>query len=70
MKAFNDRLQECLAERSWSQSDLARASGITRASISRYVKDDRQPNMKQAVAIADALMVSLDWLFGREEYTT
>ena len=48
-----------LQERSWSQSDLAKASGLTRAAISDYINLKRtNPDPQALVDIARALDVS------------
>lgn len=69
MAIFNIRLRECLAERGMTQAELAKATGITEAAISRYAGGSRSPNMKQVARIADALHVSFDQLFEMEGCT-
>lgn len=66
MATFNIRLRECLAERGMTQAELAKATGITEATISRYAGGSRSPNVKQVARIADALHVSFDQLFETE----
>jgi transcriptional regulator with XRE-family HTH domain len=51
-----------------TQAELAKATGITEAAISRYAGGSRLPRMEQTVRIADALHVSIDQLFAREGY--
>ena len=53
---FSDWLNKELKERDWIQADLARASGLTTASISRYMID-RIPDKNALKKIARALKV-------------
>ena len=53
---FSSWLSEKMREREWSQSDLARASGLTRQSISYYLSDkSKQPDEFALQRIAHAL---------------
>ena len=70
MEGIKARIRECCAERGMTQAELAKATGITEAAISRYAGGSRLPRMEQAVRIADALHVSIDQLFAGEGYMT
>lgn len=70
MEGINVRIRECCAERGMTQKELAKATGITEAAISRYAGGSRLPRIEHAARIADALHVSLDQLLAREEYMT
>ena len=70
MEGVNVRIKECCAERGMTQKELAEATGITEAAISRYAGGSRLPKIAQVARIADALHVSLDQLLTREEYMT
>lgn len=48
------------------QATLADALGMTRGNVSRMEAGVFPSDPAKIVAIADALNVSLDWLFGRE----
>ena len=62
---FRTRLAEAMADRSISQSALARATGVDRSTISQLlVSDKRLPNAGLAADCAQALGVSADWLLG------
>ncbi len=61
---FNDWLLEQLNEINWSQADLARASGLTRAAISRYINDlPRTPDEAALRKIAKAFRYSPEIVF-------
>lgn len=70
MEGVNVRIKECLAERGMTQKELAEATGITEAAISRYAGGSRLPKIAQVIRIADALNVSIDQLLVREGCTT
>ena len=50
-----------------SQRELARLTGITEATLSRYVNGNRIPKATTLKKIADALGVGLDYFFTEEE---
>ena len=56
---FANRLHYFLAEKGWSQSELARRSDMHRDNISRYCKAERMPNREGAYALAAALEVDV-----------
>jgi len=49
---------------SWSQTDLADKSGISRVMIGKYERSEASPSIEAAKKIADAFQVSLDYLVG------
>lgn len=51
-------------EKGWSQSDLANESGVSREMISKYERGLAIPSVDAAKNIADAFIVSLDYLVG------
>lgn len=59
---FASRLYRMTRERDWSQSDLARAAGITRDAVSTYFTAKSLPEMKNAAKLAEALGISVDEL--------
>lgn len=59
-----DRLQEALNFRNMKQADLARSTGIDKASISLYLKGRYAPKGDKLYKIALALGVSPQWLSG------
>ena len=52
---FGRRLTAMLVEKVWSQSDLARASGLGRDSISQYARGRSIPSPKNLSKLANAL---------------
>lgn len=56
---FSDWLLEQMSEREWSQSDLARYSGLTRQAVSDYVNRRRtNPDPDALVSISKAFGIS------------
>jgi transcriptional regulator with XRE-family HTH domain len=51
-------------EKSWSQTDLANESKVSREMISKYERGIAIPSVDAAKKIADAFGVSLDYLVG------
>ena len=60
---FGKRLYNLMMQKRFSQSDLARAAGLGRDSISQYVRGRSVPSPKNLVKLADALDVEVDVLF-------
>ena len=62
---FRNRLAQAMAEKSQSQSALARAVGVDRSTVSALLSGGtRLPNAQLAADCAQALGVSCDWLLG------
>lgn len=59
------RLKQARAQNNFTQADLAQATGIDVASISRYENNDRTPGLHPLALLADALNVTVDWLIGK-----
>ncbi|MFY0256474.1 helix-turn-helix domain-containing protein [Chitinophaga sp. 30R24] len=51
-------------KKSWSQTDLADKSDVSRVMIGKYERGEALPSIDAAKKIADALEVSLDYLVG------
>lgn len=64
MKELGDRLKVALKLKGMSQSDLARATGITTSAISRYINTSREPTTTMMRKICESLGVSSDYLLG------
>jgi transcriptional regulator with XRE-family HTH domain len=66
-RQLSENIQELLSRKGWKQKDLADRAGIDQPYISRIVRGEKaNPSCEVLIAIADALEVSLDELFGRE----
>lgn len=61
--AFADTLKKLMDVREMKAVDLARATGLSEAAISGYLKGTKEPRGKQSVEIAKALNVPLDILW-------
>lgn len=62
--SFARRLREGLDRRGMTQTELARRSGISKSSISRYLKGDWEGKQEAVYALARSLDVSEGWLMG------
>lgn len=49
------------------QNELARRTGLTQATISRYVTGKSVPSGENLILLADALDISIDYLLGRTD---
>lgn len=61
---FAQRLREGLDRQGMTQSELAKRSGISKSSISRYIKGDWEGKQEAVYALAQALAVNEAWLMG------
>ena len=61
---FARRLREGLDVRGMTQAELAKRSGISRSSISRYIKGDWEGKQSAVYELAKALGVTEAWLMG------
>ncbi|MBR3317987.1 MAG: helix-turn-helix transcriptional regulator [Atopobiaceae bacterium] len=64
MHQTGERLRFWLAQRRMTQRDLAVASGVTEAAVSKYVNGEREPRAITLTKLASALGVSTDELMG------
>ena len=67
MHEFCDKVRSLMAEYNISQKALAAKSGISEASISRYVSGELQPRMDILKNIAKVFGVTTSYLLGEEE---
>ena len=63
------RIEELLTARGMSRKELAAASNLTEAAISRYITGSRKPKSISLSAIAKALDVTSDELLGNTRDT-
>ena len=59
-----ERLMEAMKETNKIQSDLARETGLSKGTISRYLSGEVEPRQDAAYKLALALGVSETWLWG------
>lgn len=67
---FGQRLKALRTELSLTQEELAKRCGISKQNISRYENSDREPNIRTAKMLADALGVELAALAHDEQDST
>lgn len=58
------KITELRKQKALSQTDFAKAVGVSREMIGRYERGEVMPSIEVAKKIADALEVSLDYLAG------
>lgn len=61
---FQERLKLCMSQRNLSGAELAVMSGVSAATISRYLCGLRRPTVENLSRIAAALNTSSDYLLG------
>lgn len=68
IKNFAERLKTARTKRGLSQAELAKAVGVSAATISSYetLNNTKIPSLDKASAMAEFLGVSLDWLCGKD----
>lgn len=62
---YGHRIAELRENKGLTQEELSVAIGISRASLSHYEKDRRQPNLETLTRLADIFHVSIDYIIGR-----
>lgn len=61
---IKDRILEAMKARDMNANDLARASGLNKSSISRYLNAERVPRQDAIEKMAEALRVRPSYLLG------
>ena len=67
---FAKHLKGIRKSKGLSQSDLAKLTGLKPAAISHLETGPQRPSFDTLVKLADALSVSMDYLFGRDALGT
>ncbi|AEI45229.1 helix-turn-helix domain-containing protein [Paenibacillus mucilaginosus] len=67
MIRIGDKIALLREKHGLTQEDLSRKLEISRASLSHYEKNRREPDYETIVRIADHFKVSMDYLMGRTE---
>ena len=60
---FISRLSALMKQKAFNQSSLASTAKISQTSISAYLRGKRNPGAEELGALAQALGVSMDWLW-------
>lgn len=68
--AFNQRLRELRNKKGMSQSQLSKAIGISKSSISMYELGERNPDFETLELIADFFNVDMNYLLCEESRST
>jgi len=63
---WKDRVASLMVKKGINQKDLARLSGITESSVSRYLKSDQRPRVDVLINFAKALEVKVDYLLDND----
>lgn len=64
---WKDKVIALMTQRGINQKQLAKLSGITESSISRYLRGDKRPRMDIVINIAKALNVEIEYLLSEDE---
>ena len=67
VRTTTQRMKELISKKGISQKQLAKISGLTESTISRYVRGERIPRGVNLIKIAKALDTTADYLLGNEE---
>ena len=62
---FASRLRAARARKLYTQATLEAYAGLSASLVSQFESGRRMPNMKNLIALADALGCSTDYLCGR-----
>jgi transcriptional regulator with XRE-family HTH domain len=65
---YGNRLSELRDRRGYTQEELANLLGISRAALSHYEKNRREPDFETLTKVADLFHVSIDYLIGRTDH--
>ena len=67
MKTIAQKIEEALSDINMTQKELAKKTGVTEATISRYLSGARNPRGEILSKIADVLGLTTDYLLGNSE---
>jgi transcriptional regulator with XRE-family HTH domain len=62
MGKMGERIATLLKEMNISQKDLAMMIGVTESSLTRYIKNEREPKIEVLANLATALNTTVDYL--------
>ena len=63
----NEKIKAWLVQNKQSINWLSKSTGISSGLVNQYVNGKNVPGLDNAIKIADAMDVSIDWLCGRTE---
>ncbi|RKJ51439.1 XRE family transcriptional regulator [Butyricicoccus sp. 1XD8-22] len=66
---FGDKLKQLRVNSNLTQKQLGKLLDLAESTIGMYERNEREPDYKTLLKIADYFDVSLDSLFGRTKYT-
>ena len=69
-KTFGSRLVHAMELRNMRQKELAKETGVTEATVSRYVNEKRRPDIDFIRDVVRVLNVSADYLLGFSDQMT
>ncbi len=64
---WQEKVKELMANQNMNQKQLSQKSGITEASVSRYLRGDRTARMDIIINFAKALGVTTEYLLEEED---
>ena len=67
---FNNRLREVRMSKGLTQEKLSEIVGVSLRNYQYYEQGKHVPSFEVLIALANALEVSIDYLVGRDEYTS
>ena len=65
--SWKEKVFDLMEKKNLTQKELAKLSGITESSISRYLRNDQRPRLDIVVNIAKALNVETTYLLDEED---
>lgn len=68
LSEFPNRLRQLRERRRISRRVLSELCGLSKNMIARYERAERVPSLDDAAELADFFEVSIDYLYGRENY--
>ena len=67
VETMGERIARLIKAKNLSQKEFALAIGSTEASVSRYLRNTREPGAKALIKIANALEVTVDEIVGKKD---
>lgn len=67
---WQDKVKQLMESQNLNQKELSKKSGITEASVFRYLSGDRKPRMDIIINFAQALGVTTDYLLSEDDTTS